>query len=111
MSAERPGVMRGGTDERNIFQEARDRFLETLSNEEKAALTQVNSPAQLLDDLTRLRQSKDGSQWMKIASAVQTCNDRLQPYFDIVTAICQSTTWASVGWGAFRLVLKVCYAL
>lgn len=96
-------------DEATVFKNARDRFFQHLSSEERAAFTRINSPAELLLDFKRLQTFiKDDSRWMKVFSAVKNCSDQLQPYFDIVGIVIQShPEWAAIAWGALRLVLQV----
>ena len=109
MSAESHTISQEDTSGLDLdpFKKARDCFMEKLHDDEKATFVHVTSSEQLLADLTNLQHSKDSSPWIKIISAVNACSERLQPYFDIVTIVCQSSAWAAVGWCALRLALKV----
>ena len=111
MSGTMPNSTDISYDEEAIFRHARDRFFQHLSSEDRAAFVQINSLTGLLDNFKKLQATfKDDSRWMKMFSAVKTCNDRLQPYFKIIDIITQAhPEWAAIAWGAFRLILQVLY--
>ena len=98
-----------GNEEAAVFRQARDRFLQNLSEEDRVAFIGISSSAELLDEFKRLRNFfEDDSQWTKVFSAVKDCSDRLQPFLDIVGIITQShPEWTAIAWGAFRLALQV----
>ena len=96
-------------DEGAVFKHARDHFLQRLSSKDREVFAQISTSTELLDDFKKLQATfKDGQRWTKIFSAMEACNDRLQPYFKIVEIIISShPEWAAVAWGAFRLILQV----
>ena len=97
-----------GNEEAAVFEQARDRFIQNLSEEDRVAFIGINSSAELLNEFKRFRNFfEDDSRWTKVLSVVKDCSYRLQPYFDIVGIITQShPEWTAIAWGAFRLALQ-----
>jgi hypothetical protein len=98
-----PTAMAGLND--RVFNDAREQFLATLSDQERNQFSKCTSAAALLQDIERF-----GARFKQkgILSRIKSFTDHLQPYFEILGIVVQSNPeWAAIAWGAFRLVLQV----
>jgi hypothetical protein len=93
------------------FDDARDQFLQSLSEKDRLRYSPCASADDLFDGLKKLdvlskqSQRKRGARFL---SSIKLFNDRLQPYFEVVNIFIQSNPkYAAIVWGALRLVLQV----
>lgn len=93
------------------FDDAIQRFLDTLSEEERGRYSPCASTDDLLDGLKKLgvvAKQRSARRSTRFLAGVKAFNDRLQPYFEVTGIFIQSNpTYAAIVWGALRLVLQV----
>jgi hypothetical protein len=92
-----------------IFCEARDRFVDALSEQEKLQYSGCSTAKDLLASLQApAAWSKNNMKWTKTFERITAFSESLQPYFQIITIVLQSNPeWSAIAWGALRLVLQV----
>jgi hypothetical protein len=92
-----------------IFSKAKHDFLNLISAEERAQLTQCGSALALLEDLRQLKVvSKNTKRCTKLMRGVKTLADALMPYFKVIEILCGSKPEvANIVWGTIRLLLEV----
>lgn len=85
-----------------FFAEARDRFVNALSEQGKLQYSGCSTVKDLLESLQALAaRSKQNVKWTRTFERITAFSDRLQPYFQI------NPEWSAIAWGALRLVLRV----
>ena len=91
-----------------VLVEARDQFLASLSDCEKAAFSTCSSVEEFLVDVGKLEvistQKRRGAKFLR---QIKRLSDRLQPCFNGLDLLAQSDQWSAIAWGAFRLVLQL----
>jgi hypothetical protein len=93
------------------FDDALERFLETLSTDERMLYSPCSSADELLEGLRKLDVISKRSQKRvggRLTKGIKKLNDCLQPYFEVVGIFIQSNPqYTALVWGALRLVLQV----
>jgi hypothetical protein len=93
----------------DIFEAARDRFIGSLSPEDRLLYSPCASAEDFREAVKKLeatatRVGRRG----KSMRCVYTLSKRLEPYFEVVNIFIQSNPqYSALFWGAFRLVLQV----
>lgn len=92
------------------FDDALERFLETLSADERMLYSPCSSADELLEGLRKLDVISKKSQKRvggRLTKGIKKLNDCLQPYFEVVGIFIQSNPqYTALVWGALRLVLQ-----
>ena len=103
------GVPLPATDPQKLFSDARDSFLESLSEEERSLYSKCTSADDILQELRTFAAFKQNHRrWSKPFNQLKTFAERLEPYFEIVSICIQSNPqWTAIAWGAIRLTLQV----
>ncbi len=93
----------------NLFLEARDSFLSSLSASEQQRLSQCASITDVLDGIRELEHiSKATRRVLPCFAKVKSFGDKLQPYFDILEKFCDALPeWVNFALSALQLVLRV----
>ena len=96
-------------DANEVFREAYDRFLTSLSGQDRTLFSSCSSPDLLLSDIAQLdvicKQKRRGE---KFIGRIKSLCNRLKPYFEVIGIVVSShPEWVAVGWGVFRLALTV----
>jgi hypothetical protein len=93
----------------DIFTKARDGFLASLSEYERARFSKCSSVKALLEDIQQLGSlSKSRRRLAGCMSKIEGFGRNLEPYFRIIEIFCGShPDWANIALGALRLVLQV----
>lgn len=93
------------------FDGAFRRFLESLSEAERARYAPVASPEDLLDGIKKLdllSQRHQKTKLWRVLKCVETFSARLTPYFTIVnTFVSSNPQYAAIVWGLLQFVLQV----
>jgi hypothetical protein len=97
--------------ERSAFAQAHEAFIASLPTLERSRFEKCSSAVQMLDDLKSwpiiTKQRKRGERFLK---QIKALSNQLEPYFAAVSIIVQADSeHTGILWGAFRLVLQVCY--
>ena len=93
----------------DIFEAARDRFIDSLSPEDRLLYSPCVSAEDFREAVKKLeatvaRVGRRG----KPMRCVYTLSKRLEPYFEVMNIFIQSNPqYSALFWGAFRLVLQV----
>lgn len=95
-------------DAEQLFSEARDLFLESLSDGERSLYSKCPTSTALLEDLRTFAGFRQHhSRWSKPLAKLEIFANRLEPYFEIIGICIQSNPeWTAIAWGAIRLILK-----
>jgi hypothetical protein len=96
-------------DEVKVFCEARDKFLDSLSENERSRFSKCSSGEDLLAEVKAVGAFKTGHRkWERSFQCIAKFTKQLQPYFQILEIMIQSNPeWTAIAWGAFRFVLLV----
>lgn len=93
------------------FDGAFRRFLESLSEAERARYAPVASPEDLLDGIKKLdllSQRHQKTKLWRVLKCVETFSARLTPYFTIVnTFVSSNPQYAAIVWGLLQFVLQL----
>ena len=105
-------TMSRGTETRRcdiVFQSARDSFLDTISQEERAQFSNCANVEMLMEDVGAFSEFKsDHRRASKFLERIKNFGDQIQPYFEVCGILLQAhPEWTAIAWGAFRLILKV----
>jgi hypothetical protein len=99
----------------DVFAAARDRFLDSLEDDERMLFSPCASAEDLLGGLKKLNIIAKKLQTQRssgLLDQVKKFSDRLKPFFEIVDIFISSNPqYTALVWGALRLVLKVFYFL
>ncbi|KAF2177985.1 hypothetical protein K469DRAFT_754797 [Zopfia rhizophila CBS 207.26] len=92
-----------------VFEQARDQFLASLSPPEKALFTKCPSAEKLVADVEKLGQARKDRLWGKrVVASISALGDSLKPYFETISIFVQShPEYAAIVWGAFHLMFKL----
>ncbi|KAL9121120.1 MAG: hypothetical protein Q9187_002326 [Circinaria calcarea] len=91
-----------------ILVEARDQFLASLSDGERASFSKCSSIEEFLLDVGKLEViSTPKRRGAKFLTQIKRLSDRLQPCFKGLDLLAQSDQWSAIAWGVFRLVLQL----
>jgi hypothetical protein len=92
-----------------VFDQARDRFLSSLSPQDRLLFSPCATSKDFLDAVTKLDAlSKKQAQGAMRLRRIRSAADKLQPYFEVVNIFVQSNPqYSAIVWGAIRLVLQV----
>lgn len=95
------------------FIQARDNFLALLAPSERAGLSSCVSLQDLIQNLEKFQQIRNGGSRVKRALAkINAFGQNLVPYFHIMETFCGAhPEWANIALGSLQLVLQVCIAL
>ena len=104
-----PAQPRHSTDDNDVFELARKRFLDSLDEGECLRFSPCTSSQDFLSAVGKLETStQQAARRGKALRCVQSLTKRLQPYFEVVNIFVSSNPqFAALFWGAFRLVLEV----
>lgn len=93
----------------DIFKQAQETFLNSLSENERGQFSRCTSAPELLKDVQAFCAFKNSRKnWTESMTKVKKFSDHLQPYFEIANIVLQTNLeWTTVAWGALRLILKV----
>ncbi|KAK4071257.1 uncharacterized protein Triagg1_6288 [Trichoderma aggressivum f. europaeum] len=98
-------------DSNEAFDGAFRRFLESLSEAERARYAPVASPEDLLDGIKKLdllSQRHQKTKLWRVLKCVETFSARLTPYFAIVnTVVSSNPQYAAIVWGLLKFVLQL----
>ncbi|OCL09419.1 hypothetical protein AOQ84DRAFT_375857 [Glonium stellatum] len=94
-------------NDNDIFTEARDQFLASLSPEEHRLFSKCSSADDLIEAIGKFDTTKEKRWLQKHLSKVSTLCKKLTPYFDVIGVFVQSQEFASIAWGAIRLILQL----
>ncbi|EHK17642.1 uncharacterized protein TRIVIDRAFT_210425 [Trichoderma virens Gv29-8] len=99
----------GSTDLAELFKEAQDTFLASLSEEERRSFPKCSSAEELVESARKLDILSRGHRDRKaMLRKIQAFGNKLSPFFGIIDILCSAhPEWANVAWGAFRLVLQM----
>ncbi|KAH6679199.1 hypothetical protein B0J14DRAFT_649592 [Halenospora varia] len=91
------------------FKDAQRKFLESISESEKAQFESCSSAEELLKMVEGFGDFiKRHSHWSKTLGRIKRFSDGLQPYFNIIgTVLSSHPEFAAIAWGSFLLVLKL----
>jgi hypothetical protein len=94
----------------DIFEAARDRFLGSLSPEDRLLYSPCASAEDFREAVKKLEAiATPVGRRGKAMRCVYTLSKRLEPYFEVMNIFIQSNPqYSALFWGAFRLVLQVC---
>lgn len=107
-----PTVVDTGKAQReDIFESARNSFLESLSASDRLLFSPCTTSTDFLDALKTLELTTQRySSSAKLFRPVRGLAENLRPFFDVVNIFVQSNPeFSAIFWGAFRLVLQVCH--
>ncbi|KAI0477577.1 hypothetical protein GGR56DRAFT_665513 [Xylariaceae sp. FL0804] len=92
-----------------IFVDARDQFLGSLSSAERAQFQNCSSTAELLRSIRSLCAVGNAKRRaMPCLEKIKSFGDKLEPYFKVAELFCGAhPAWANVALGALRLVLQL----
>jgi hypothetical protein len=96
--------------EADLFLEAREEFLRSISETERSTFSNCSSTAELLTDVRNITATieKKNRRTQKVIHSIQRFSHNLEPYFDVVGIVISShPDVAAIAWGAFRLILQV----
>ncbi|OCL06693.1 hypothetical protein AOQ84DRAFT_410359, partial [Glonium stellatum] len=98
------------SDEPNVFIEARDQFLASISPKERALFSNCTSAKCLIEDIKKFDSLSKKKRWCKpLFTKIHYFSQELAPYFEIVGIVIQSNPEiAAIAWGAIRFILQVC---
>ena len=101
--------MTGGNHNQDLFIEAREQFLASLSPVERSLFSKCKNATDLLADLGKFDAHINKQQWLlPHITKIETLTQRLSPFFEAIGIIVQShPEVAAIAWGALRLVLQV----
>lgn len=99
------------TGKNQVFEDARDRFWETLSDEDRSRYSVCASSRDLIDGLYNLdivAGNGQKSRGARVLKAIKSFSDRLKPFFNVISTYIQADPSPSAFvWGSIRLVLQV----
>jgi hypothetical protein len=92
-----------------IFIAARDSFVSSLSDAERAQLRNCSSINALLDTIRGLGHlAKSRRRLEPCFKKIKSFGDNLAPYFKVIEIFCAAhPEWANIALGALRLILEV----
>ncbi|OAL43415.1 hypothetical protein IQ07DRAFT_685759 [Pyrenochaeta sp. DS3sAY3a] len=91
-----------------VFEQARDEFLASLSPSEKSTFLKCSSLEILIADVTKSTSSKRDGSGKRVLASINALGSSLKPYFDTISIFVQShPEYAAIVWGAFHLVFKL----
>ncbi|KAJ4295630.1 hypothetical protein N0V90_007643 [Kalmusia sp. IMI 367209] len=105
----RPTTLGANGPKDTVFVKARDHFLTSLLPDERAQFSKCDSAQQLLETIQNLPAlRKNGGILTDCVYSVHRLDEKLSPYFESIGWVVQShPEFAAIGWGAFRLVLRL----
>jgi hypothetical protein len=108
-SAQLPIVLEPSLELVVAFAEAKKNFLDSLTVEEQARLTDCSSAQILLDEVKKFEViAKSKQRGLRFAQKIQSLSESLGPYFSIIEIFCGAhPEYANLAWGALRLILQV----
>jgi hypothetical protein len=97
------------SDANALFIEARNQFLDSISEQERAQFSQCSSADAVLEHLKGLESfQNDNRRATAVFRRIKSFSDYLEPYFQALDVIVQShPEWCAIAWGALRLILRV----
>jgi hypothetical protein len=92
----------------SLFEEVREKFLQTLPDRERSLFSKCASAKDLLAEARNWKTIKNRFQGSYLMGNIKKFSDCLQPYFDAVGMIVSSNPeYAAIAWGVIRLALQV----
>ncbi|KAH6880794.1 hypothetical protein B0T10DRAFT_581439 [Thelonectria olida] len=99
------------TDIATLFSRAKQKFWDSLPDEDKRRFPTCQSAEDLVDSVRSLDTMVEGPRRRKaliLIRKVQVFGERLGQYFKVVDILCSTQPeWANIVWGALRLVLQL----
>ncbi|CZR63552.1 uncharacterized protein PAC_13449 [Phialocephala subalpina] len=93
----------------DLFHEARDGFLNSLSETEKKHVPKCTSAEEFISSISKLDLlTKRGRRGVSLLKKLQKFSDSLSPYFHIIEVFCSAhPEFACLAWGALSLLLQL----
>jgi len=93
-----------------VFLDAQNQFLGSLSANEYSFFKDCSSSGQLIIEVNKFTNLKDRHKaWKKVVDVIKGFSERIEPYCKVIDTFVQSSPEISaLVWGSIRLILQVC---